>query len=77
MLRQVEVMHLIAEVILERENPCPRVDRQPEGEAPLLGLAARVHAHLHHALMDRPVVAETREVTDGVEHQLSNATSMG
>ena len=39
--------------------------------------AERVHAHFHHALPDGPVVAVARQVPDRVEHQLSNATSIG
>jgi hypothetical protein len=79
-LRQVEVVHLVAEMILERKDPGPRVDREPEGEAALHRLAERVHPHFHHALPDRPAVAETGEMTNRVEHQppqLSNATSTG
>ena len=77
MLRQVEVMDLVAEVILEGEDARARVHRQPEREAALAVGAERMHAHFHHALPDRPVVAVTRQVPDGVEHQLSNATSIG
>ena len=36
-LRQVEMMDLVAEVILEREDARARIHRQPEREAPLRG----------------------------------------
>src|SRR4029453_16247098 len=66
--RQVEVVNVVAEVIREREDARPRVDRQLKREAPLRLTGAWLHAHLHDALPDRAAVAITRDVTDGVEH---------
>jgi hypothetical protein len=36
-----------------------------------------MHAHFHHALPDGAAVTEPGQMADGVEHQLSNATSIG
>src|SRR5215218_4055616 len=66
---QVEVVHVIAEMIEIAEDPGARVHRQLEGEAALRLVGARVHPHFHDALPHRTAVAVSRDVPDRVKHQ--------
>ena len=60
---------VVAEVIREREDARPRVDRQLKREAPLRLIRAWVHAHFHDALPHRAAVAIAGDMSDGVEHR--------
>ena len=63
----VEVLHVVAEVVAIAEDAAARADGEREGEAVLVGVGARVHARLHDALADGLRVAEAREMPDGIE----------
>ena len=49
----VEVLHVVAEVIAIAEDAAARADGEREGEAVLVRVGARMHARLHDALADR------------------------
>ena len=63
----VEVLHVVAQVVAIAEDAAARADGEREGEAVLAGVGARVHARLHDALADGVRVAEAREVPDGIK----------
>ena len=67
----VEVMHDVAVVILVHHHARRRRRAEPELDAALRPVAARLHARLHHALGDRRVVGEPGDVPDGVVHGVS------
>jgi hypothetical protein len=63
----VEVLHVVAQVVAIAEDAAARADRERKREAVLVGVGARVHARLHDALADGLRVAEARKVPDGIE----------
>jgi hypothetical protein len=77
LLRDIEVVNNISQMIIEREDPGAGTDRKLEVETPLVILAARLHAGFHDALPNRTAVAETGEMPDSVKHQASKADSIG
>ena len=60
------MVHDVAERILVREDARARLRRQLEPQAALPIVAARLHAHLHHAFADGRAVREPARVTDDV-----------
>src|SRR5262245_48323246 len=78
--RRVEVMNGVSEIVRIREDARARRHPQLEAQAPLCALGAGLHADFHQALADGRVVAEARDVTDGVENwhgQAERAWSTG
>jgi hypothetical protein len=72
--RDIEVMDIIAQVIAIRENPATGADRQGEGEAALIVIAARVHARLHEAFAYLVRVKELGQVPYQIKiHGLSSS----
>ena len=63
----IEVLHVVAEVVAIAEDAAAGADGERKGEAVLVEVGARVHARLHDALADGVRVAEAGEVADGVE----------
>ena len=70
--RDVEVMDDVAVVVLVHHHARRGRRCQGEMQAPLAAVAPRLHARLHHALGDRCVVGEARDVTDGVTHRAAS-----
>ncbi len=62
----IEVMDDVAERILIGEHPRARLCRQLEAQASLASVAARLHAHLHHAFADGRAVGEAIGVPNQV-----------
>src|SRR5580693_7787426 len=61
------MMHIVAQVVAIREDAAARAYRKRESQAPLVAVAARVHAHFHHTLAHRFRVNELRQVPNGIE----------
>jgi len=62
----IEVVHDVTSEITVLHDVRRRVHIEMEAEAALHSLAARLHAHLHHALADRGLVMECGGMTDRV-----------
>ena len=75
--RQIEMMDQVAIGVGVAEDADAWIDGQLKHKAALIALASGVHANLHHALPDWTAVPVPREMSDGVEHQFSKATSIG
>src|ERR1700694_5154077 len=67
-------MHGVTEVIAILVHARAGLHGKLEGKASLPAFGSRVHAQLHEALAYRGLVAEARQVPDGVEH--ANASFM-
>jgi len=65
----VEVVDVIGEVVAVREDATSRADGEMKGEAPLLGVGARVHARLHDAFADGSLVEKLGQMADRVVHR--------
>src|SRR5258706_15248364 len=75
--RQGEMVHKIAIGVGMAKNAGARINRQLKNKAALFAFTSGGHANFHHALPDETAVAGTAEIADGVEHQVSKATSIG
>ena len=75
--RQVEVVHQISVAIGIAKYAGSWIYRKLKNEAALVSLAPRMHANFHHALPYGAAVTIAREMSNGVEHQDSKATSIG
>ena len=64
----VEVVDLVGQVVSVAEDAAARADREMEGEAALVLVAARMHARLHHGLAHRVGVEELGQMTDRIVH---------
>jgi hypothetical protein len=62
--RNVEVMHVVGEVIAIAEDSATRADGEVEGKTALRVVTARMHPRLHHAFADGVTVEELREMAN-------------
>src|SRR3569833_595326 len=68
----IEMVHVVSEVIAVGEDAAPWADGKRESKAMLLSIGAGMHPRLHNALADRARIAIAREMPYGVEvHRLS------
>ncbi len=66
----VEMMHMVRQVVPIAEHPAPRTHRKMELKTALLLIAARVHARLHHAFAHRTVIQEFRQMPNRIKHPI-------
>jgi hypothetical protein len=52
----IEVVHLVGQMVAIAEDAAARADRQMKRQAALVLVGARMHARLHHALADRELL---------------------
>jgi hypothetical protein len=64
--RNIEVVHLVGQMIAIGEDAAARAYRQRKGKAALVAVAARLHPDLHRALAHRVRIVEARQVLDRV-----------
>ncbi len=65
----VEVMHVIREMVAIAEDAAAGADGEVKGQAALLHIGARVHARLHDAFAHRGLVEKLRQMADRVIHR--------
>jgi len=60
----IEVMHLVCEMIAIGKDAAARAHRQRKREAPLVAVASRLHPDLHCALTYRVGIVKARQMLD-------------
>ncbi len=66
--RNVEMRHVVGEMIAIAKDATPWADGEVKGETALRMIAARMHPRLHHALADGVAVKELRKMSNRIRH---------
>src|SRR5271163_285203 len=64
----IEVVHIVRQVVAIAEDPASRAHRKMKRQAALILIAPRMHPRLHHAFADLIAVQKLRQMANRIVH---------
>ncbi len=70
--RNIEVVHVVREMIAIAEDPATGAHREVKGHTALIEITSRMHPRLHHAFADPGAVQKFRQMANRIVHSRSS-----